>query len=43
MTTFRALLDQIRAEIREVDVAGARALIEDGHAAVIDVREPDET
>ncbi len=42
MTTFRALLDQIRAEIREVDVAGARSLIED-NAAVIDVREPDET
>lgn len=43
MTTFRALLDQIRAGIHEIDVPGARALIDADHAAVIDVREPDET
>ena len=43
MTTFRALLDQVRTGIREIDVSGARALIDTQHATVIDVREPDET
>ena len=42
MSTFRQLLDQVRAGIREVDVDGARALIENDHAAVVDVREADE-
>ena len=41
MATFRDLLTAAKAEIREVDPAGAEALIGDG-AAVLDVREPDE-
>ena len=41
MATFRDLLTAAKAEIREVDPAGAAALIGDG-AAVLDVREPDE-
>ena len=42
MSTFRELLEQIRANIHEVDVPGARALIDNRHAAVVDVREQDE-
>src|SRR5688500_16281848 len=42
MTTFRQLLDQVRAGIREVDVDGARTLIDEHRAAVVDVREADE-
>jgi molybdopterin/thiamine biosynthesis adenylyltransferase/rhodanese-related sulfurtransferase len=41
MATFRDLLSAAKAEIREVDPAGAAAMIADG-AAVLDVREPDE-
>jgi sulfur-carrier protein adenylyltransferase/sulfurtransferase len=42
MTTFRLLLDQVRAGIREVNVDEARSLIDAHHAAVVDVREADE-
>lgn len=41
MASFRDLLKQAKAEIREVDPAGAEALIEGG-ALLLDVREPDE-
>src|SRR5262245_39240221 len=41
MATFRDLLAAAKAEIREVDPAGAAAMIADG-ATVLDVREPDE-
>lgn len=42
MSTFRELLNSVRAGIREIDVPDARALIDRQHATVIDVREPDE-
>jgi molybdopterin/thiamine biosynthesis adenylyltransferase/rhodanese-related sulfurtransferase len=41
MATFRDLLRAAKAEIREVDTAGAADLLASG-AAVLDVREPDE-
>lgn len=41
MATFRELLSKTKAEIREVDPAGAEALIAGG-ATLLDVREPDE-
>jgi molybdopterin/thiamine biosynthesis adenylyltransferase/rhodanese-related sulfurtransferase len=41
MATFRELLSSAKAQIREVDPAGAEALITDG-ALLLDVREPDE-
>lgn len=43
MTSFRAVHDMILKNIRTVDVDGARTLIDQDHAAVLDVREPDET
>jgi len=41
MATFRDVIERTRREIRETDVAGARALLADG-AAALDVREGDE-
>ncbi len=41
MTTFRELLQQARAQIREVDTAGAERLLDEGWT-LLDVREPDE-
>ncbi|MCU0273361.1 MAG: molybdopterin-synthase adenylyltransferase MoeB [Acidimicrobiales bacterium] len=41
MATFRELLSSAKAQIREVDPAGAETLIADG-ALLLDVREPDE-
>lgn len=43
MSTFRELLERVRNEIHEVDVKGAKSLIATGRAAIIDVREQDET
>ncbi|HEY5155267.1 MAG TPA: molybdopterin-synthase adenylyltransferase MoeB [Acidimicrobiales bacterium] len=42
MATFRDLLNQTKAEIREVDTAGAEALRARPGTVVLDVREPDE-
>ena len=42
MSTFRELLAAAMAEITEVDVAAAAALLDSG-AVLVDVREPDET
>jgi sulfur-carrier protein adenylyltransferase/sulfurtransferase len=42
MPGYRELLQQVRAEISEVDAARARDLIESGDAVVVDVREQDE-
>lgn len=42
MSTFRELLEQVRTNIHEVDVPGARELINDRQAVVVDVREQDE-
>ncbi|MGH9183904.1 MAG: molybdopterin-synthase adenylyltransferase MoeB [Acidimicrobiales bacterium] len=42
MPTFRDLLSQTKARIREVDAAQAERAIADGRAVVLDVREPDE-
>ena len=42
MTSFRELLAETKATIRETDPAGAAAAIESG-ATLLDVREPDET
>jgi len=42
MATFREMLAQAMDEITEVDVAAAAALLDSG-AALVDVREPDET
>jgi molybdopterin/thiamine biosynthesis adenylyltransferase/rhodanese-related sulfurtransferase len=42
MPTFRELLEQTRAAIREIDVSTARAMTDAGDAALIDVREQDE-
>jgi molybdopterin/thiamine biosynthesis adenylyltransferase len=41
MASFRDLLQQAKADIREVDPAGAEALLDDGWE-ILDVREPDE-
>ncbi|HUP74745.1 MAG TPA: molybdopterin-synthase adenylyltransferase MoeB [Acidimicrobiales bacterium] len=41
MASFRDLLKQAKSEIREVDPAGAEALVDSG-ALLLDVREPDE-
>ena len=41
MTTFKHLIGQVKASVREVSVAQARALAEAG-AAVVDVREADD-
>lgn len=43
MTSFRSLHEQILQQITTVDVEAASALIDRAHAAVVDVREPDET
>ena len=40
MATYRELLKQTKASIREVDTAGAEARL--GQAVFVDVREPDE-
>ncbi|MFM8416172.1 MAG: molybdopterin-synthase adenylyltransferase MoeB [Actinomycetota bacterium] len=42
MTTFRDLLAAAKAEITEIDTAGAADRIARGGVAVLDVREPDE-
>jgi sulfur-carrier protein adenylyltransferase/sulfurtransferase len=39
MTTYRELLQQVRAEISEVDAERARALIDAGEPVIVDVRE----
>ena len=41
MASFRDLLKQAKSQIREVDPAGAEAMVADG-ALLLDVREPDE-
>lgn len=41
MSSFRELLETVRAEIKEVDPQDAAALV-DGGATLLDVREPDE-
>src|SRR5258708_1769551 len=41
MASFRDLLKQAKSQIREVDPAGAEALVASG-ALLLDVREPDE-
>ena len=43
MTSIRAVHDKILKNIRTVNVEDARTLIDRDHAAVLDVREPDET
>jgi len=43
MATFRELLDQVRGQIREVDVPTARSLMQHQQATMVDVREQDET
>ena len=42
MATFRDLLNRTKAEIREVDTAGAEAALARPGTVVLDVREPDE-
>jgi rhodanese-related sulfurtransferase len=42
MPTYRELLQQVRAEISELDATDARALIETETPLVLDVREQDE-
>ncbi|MDX6387118.1 MAG: sulfur-carrier protein adenylyltransferase/sulfurtransferase [Gaiellaceae bacterium] len=42
MPTYRELLQQVRAEISEIDATDARALIETETSLVLDVREQDE-
>ena len=42
MPTYRELLQQVRAEIAEVDAERARALLDSGEPVVVDVREQDE-
>ncbi len=42
MATFRDLLSQAKAQITEIDTAGAEARITAGGVTVLDVREPDE-
>src|SRR5580765_2825736 len=39
MPTYRELLQQVRAEIAEVDAARARDLVDAGEVVVVDVRE----
>ena len=43
MTSFRAVHEKILQQIKTIDVETARALIDRKQAAVVDVREPDET
>lgn len=43
MTSFRTIHEKILQHITTIDVDSARALIDREHAAVVDVREPDET
>jgi sulfur-carrier protein adenylyltransferase/sulfurtransferase len=42
MTSYRELLQQVKAEIDEIDAAHARDLLSDTAAAAVDVRERDE-
>src|SRR3954451_10894228 len=42
MASFRDLLARTKAEIREVDTAGAAAALSQPRTVVLDVREPDE-
>jgi len=42
MASYRELLQQIREEIEEIGAPQARELVEEGEAAVVDVRERDE-
>jgi len=42
MPSYRELLQQVRAEIAELDAEHARALIDGGDPVVVDVREQDE-
>src|SRR5437660_8125665 len=42
MPAYRELLQQVRAEIAEVDAAKARDLIDTGDPVIVDVREQDE-
>jgi molybdopterin/thiamine biosynthesis adenylyltransferase/rhodanese-related sulfurtransferase len=42
MTSYRELLQQTREEIEEIGAAQARELVDEGEAAVVDVRERDE-
>jgi sulfur-carrier protein adenylyltransferase/sulfurtransferase len=42
MPTYRELLQQVRAEISEIDAARARELVDRGETLVVDVREQDE-
>jgi sulfur-carrier protein adenylyltransferase/sulfurtransferase len=42
MATFRDLLTAAKAEITEIDTAGAQARLDAGGVALLDVREPDE-
>ena len=42
MPTYRELLQQVRAEISELDAALAREVVDDGTAVIVDVREQDE-
>jgi adenylyltransferase/sulfurtransferase len=42
MPNYRELLQQVRAEIGEVDATRARELVESGEPVVVDVREQDE-
>jgi len=42
MTSYRDLLQQTKEEIEEIGAAQARELVEEGEAAVVDVRERDE-
>ncbi len=39
---FKQLVDEIKKEIKEIDVAGLKALRKDPSVAVVDVREPDD-
>src|SRR5919109_4964759 len=42
MANYRELLQQVKAEIDEIDVSRARDLLADDEAAAVDVRERDE-
>jgi molybdopterin/thiamine biosynthesis adenylyltransferase/rhodanese-related sulfurtransferase len=42
MPTYRELLQQVRAEISEVDATRARELVDAGEPVIVDVREQDE-
>jgi len=42
MASFRELLAQTKKQIREVDTAGAQAVVDEKGAVILDVREPDE-